>query len=177
MIKKEFYSIYFLFSVIFLLLAVLVQHASARSHKISVNGHGNLVFKETLRTFSFHAQTRRSGESFGNLLLINRSIGVRNNAEIDCLRVDGDEAFLSGFITQDSLDESFVGATIWFHIKDNGEGRGDPADQMTVLYLYFDPIIDCETPLDEVIEIIKDQDDDDDPPVLMDIMGGNIQVK
>ena len=68
-----------------------------------------------------------------------------------------------------------MGATIWFHIKDNGEGRGDQADQMTVLYLYFDPIIDCETPLDEVIEIIKDQDDD--PPVLMEIMGGNIQVK
>ena len=159
----------------FLFLAVLVQHASARSHKISVNGHGNLVFNETLRTFSFHAQTRRSGESFGNLLLINRSFGVRNNAEIDCLRIDGDEAFLSGFITQDSLDESFVGATIWFHIKDNGEGRGDPADQMTVLYLYFDPIIDCETPLDEVIELIKAQGDD--PPDLMDIMGGNIKVK
>jgi len=175
MIKKEFYSIYFLFSVIFLLLAVLVQNASAQSHKISVNGHGNLVFDETLRTFSFHAQTRRSGESFGNLLLINRSIGVRNNAEIDCLRVDGDEAFLSGFITQDSLDESFVGATIWFHIKDNGEGRGDPADQMTVLYLYLDPIIDCETPIETVIDVIKVQGDK--PPILMEIMGGNIQVK
>ncbi len=175
MIKKEFCSIYFLFSVIFLLLAVLVQHASARSHKISVNGHGNLVFDGALRTFSFHAQKRRSGESIGNLLLINRSIGVRNNAEIDCLRVNGDEAFLSGFITQDSLDESFVGATIWFHIKNNGEGRGDPADQMTLLYLYFDPIIDCETPLDDVMKEIEAQGDD--PPVLMEIMGGNIQVK
>ena len=175
MINKEFRSFYFLFSVIFLLLAVLVQHASAQSHKISVNGHGNSVFDGALRTFSFHARKRRSGESIGNLLLINRSIGVRNNAEIDCLRVDGDEAFLSGFITQDSLDKSFVGATIWFHIKDNGEDRGGPVDQMTVLYLYFDPIIDCETLLDEVIEIIKDQGDD--PPVLMEIMGGNIQVK
>ncbi len=46
---------------------------------------------------------------------------------------------------------------------------------MTVLYLYFDPIIDCETPLDEVIDVIKAQGDK--PPILMEIMGGNIQVK
>ncbi len=177
MIKKEFCSIYFLFSVIFLLLAVLVQHASARSHKISVNGHGNLVFDGALRTFSFHAQKRRSGESIGNLLLINRSIGVRNNAEIDCLSVHGDEAFLSGFITQDSLDESFVGVTIWFHVKDNGEGRSDPPDQMTLLYLFLEPQIEitCETSLDDVLVEIAAQGDDQ--PILTEIRGGNIQVK
>ena len=68
-----------------------------------------------------------------------------------------------------------MGATLWFHIKNNGEGRGDPADQMTLLYLYFDPIIDCETPLDDVMDEIEAQGDD--PPLLMEIMGGNTQVK
>jgi len=71
-----------------------------------------------------------------------------------------------------------VGVTIWFHIKDNGEGRGDPADQMTLLYLFLEPIIEmitCETPLENVIDEIEAQGDD--PPELMDIMGGNIQVK
>ncbi len=68
-----------------------------------------------------------------------------------------------------------MGATIWFHVKDNGEGRGDPPDQMTLLYLFLEPIIDCETPLDDVMKEIEVQGDG--PPVLMDIMGGNIQVK
>ena len=68
-----------------------------------------------------------------------------------------------------------MGVTIWFHVKDNGEGRGDPPDQMTLLYLFLEPIIDCETPLDDVMKEIEAQGDG--PPVLMNIMGGNIQVK
>jgi len=79
---------------------------------------------------------------------------------------------------QDSLDESFVGVTIWFHVKDNCEGRGDPPDQMTLLYLFLEPPqieITCETPLDDVMKEIEFQGDD--PPLLMEIMCGNIQVK
>jgi len=70
-----------------------------------------------------------------------------------------------------------VGVTIWFHVKDNGEGRGDPPDQMTLLYLFLEPRIEitCETSLYDVLVEIAAQGDD--PPVLMEIMGGNIQVK
>ena len=115
----------------------------------------------------------------GSMELKNRHLGVRAHADLDCLRIEGDEAFLSGTLSQvEGIDGSIVGDAVWFHIKDNGEGRGDPADRISLVIVEVlstpSELFTCDTPLSDILAAFTEQADDLE---LMDIIGGNVQVR
>lgn len=165
----------------------LVGPAAAKKNGPSANGHGNLVMDGALRTFSFHARESKGGDVHGNFELKNRQLGVRAHAHLDCLRVDGDEAFISGVLTQvDGVEGSFIGDEVWFHVKDNGEGRGDPPDQISIVLVELPPVtpdpFECQTPLDEILDGIEELSEAEKEAIkeslqLQDIIGGNVQLK
>ena len=126
--RKSLNNAHVILLVLGMLLAAGTSHA--RGGLPAASGHGNLVMEGALRTFSFQAREFRDGHVQGNLVLKNRHLGVRARADIDCLRIDGDEAILSGILTQlDGIEDNFIGDEVWFRVRDNGEGRGDPSCQ------------------------------------------------
>ena len=63
-----------------------------------------------LRTFSFHARESKNGDVKGSFELKNRQVGVRVHAHLNCLRVNGNEAFISGVLTQvNGIAGNFIG--------------------------------------------------------------------
>ena len=82
---------------------------------------------------------------------------MRAHANLNCLRVDGNEAFITGVLTQvDGVEGNFIGDEVWFHVKDNGEGRGDPPDQISLAMVELslvppDPF-QCQKTLDEILD-------------------------
>ncbi len=168
-----------LFAVIFILTGTAEQ-VQAKNVGASVNGHGNLVMDGTLRTFSFHTREFRNGDVEGSFELKNRLLGVRAHAAIDCLPIEGSEAFLSGVLTQvDGIEGPFVGDEIWFRIKDNGEGRGDPPDEISLVIVELpsqpSEIFTCDMTLADILDENPELTDED--LELQDIIGGNIQLR
>jgi len=103
------------------------------------SGHGNLLLEGDLRTFSFHARELNNGGVIGSLVLKNRNLGIRAKAKIDCLDIDGNQATMSGVITQvRCADPSLIDDEVWFRVVDNGEGSNNPTDQMTLLIVELD---------------------------------------
>lgn len=158
-----------LLSLLVLLAVVAAGVVSTRSTSVfaagnspSANGHGNLTVGGELRTFSFHAMTRKDGTVTGSATLHNRNSDVFIHMDINCLRVVGNTAFMSGPITNSS-NPAFEGRTGLFQARDNGEGSNAAPDQLSLLaVLVGNTTIDCNTNF---------------APLLNPIEGGNIQVK
>ena len=132
----------------------------------SANGHGNLLLDYELRTFSFHAREFKDESVEGSFELKNRQQGVRLHAEIDCLLIEGNQATMSGEITQvRGTVEVIPGDFVWFRVEDNGEGSVNSPDRITLVLVELDP--------DEPPITCNDDFDID----LQDIIAGNIQVK
>ena len=128
----------------------------------SVNGQGTFLYGEDIRHFSFHAKTMPNGDVKGSGVLTYNA-GVQNiKFDIDCFSIDGNTAILTGIITSHRMNPEREGWFYWVKVVDNGEGSGDMADQLTLLYqgggLDGDCSLDYGNPL-------------------YDIEGGNIQVK
>jgi hypothetical protein len=139
--------------------------AVAAGNTPSASGHGNIRINDgELRTFSFHAMTRKDGTVTGNTTLHNRDQDVFVKLDIDCLRVVGNTAYVSGVITQHS-NPDFLGFKGRFRVVDNGEGANNPPDLMS-LVANSPPTStsDCNSPSNAF-------------PALNDIEGGNVQVK
>ena len=49
---------------------------------------------------------------------------------VTCLTVIGNDAWIGGEIEK-SNDPSLVGQGAWWHVRDNGQGAGDPPDLTT----------------------------------------------
>jgi len=177
-------------SVLFALCAMtfgVLGSADAKNNRPSTNGHGNLVMDGALRTFSFHVKESKDGDVKGSFELKNRQVGVRVHAHLNCLRVNGNEAFISGVLTQvDGIAGNFIGDEVWFHVKDNGEGRGDPPDQISLAMVELslvppDPF-QCQKTLDEILDGIGGLSDEEKEAIkedlqLQDIIGGNVQLR
>jgi hypothetical protein len=111
----------------------------------SANGHGNLTVGGELRTFSFHANTRKDGTVKGSATLHNRASDVFIHADIDCLSVVGNIATMSGTITNSS-DPAFEGRRGLFQVQDNGEGGNTTPDQISLLVIFpANSTIDCNS--------------------------------
>lgn len=79
----------------------------------------------TFRSFSFSARTYADGRVNGQLQLNSRGADVFVHIAIDCLRVNGNTAFMSGRITHTSNPaEGEVGELNRVMVVDNGEGHG-----------------------------------------------------
>ena len=188
--KWQEQKMYQFMSVLFALCAMtfgVLGSADAKNNRPSTNGHGNLVMDGALRTFSFHVKESKDGDVKGSFELKNRQVGVRVHAHLNCLRVNGNEAFISGVLTQvDGIAGNFIGDEVWFHVKDNGEGRGDPPDQISLAMVELslvppDPF-QCQKTLDEILDGIGGLSDEEKEAIkedlqLQDIIGGNVQLR
>ena len=120
-----------------LLVAATVAQAPAASNTVvaSATGSGHMVRPDgTFRSFSFTARNYADGTSEGELQLNSRSFDVVVHINIDCLRVVGNVAHMSGRITRVSNpDEGEVGELNRVEVRDNGEGSDAPPDQVSTL--------------------------------------------
>ena len=79
----------------------------------------------TFRSFSFSARQYADGSVNGQLQLNSRGFDVFVHIEIDCLRVVGNTAYMSGRITHTSNPaEGELGELNRVIVRDNGEGDG-----------------------------------------------------
>jgi hypothetical protein len=125
------------FAVVTLLVATAVAQAPAASKAVvaSATGSGHMVRPDgTFRSFSFTARKYADGTSKGELQLNSRSFDVVVHIKIDCLRVVGNVAHMSGRITRVSNpDEGEVGELNRVEVRDNGEGGNAPPDQVSTI--------------------------------------------
>ena len=127
----------------------------------SASGAGHFEITGDLRTFSFHANTAKDGSVSGQAQLNNRDQSVVAHIVVDCLRIVGTTAFVSGVISKHS-DPTLVGKGARWKVQDNGEGANAPPDLITLAHVGFtaSPTA-CLAPLSLTLNAIA----------------GNIQVK
>jgi hypothetical protein len=115
--------------------AVAKAPAASQAVVASATGSGHMVRPDgTLRSFSFSARKYANGTSTGELQLNSRSFDVVVHIKIDCLRVVGNVAHMSGRITRVSNpDEGEVGELNRVEVRDNGEGGNAPPDQVSTI--------------------------------------------
>jgi hypothetical protein len=142
---------------------VYPAHAVADSGP-SASGHGNLTIAGELRTFSFTAVTHKDGSVTGEAQLDNRAQGVKLHLAIDCLKVVGNTATVSGTVTEVSGPTVIqVGWKSVFRVTDNGEGGKSAPDTISLVFSFAPPaFIDCHSNFSVP---------------MMPIEGGNIQVR
>ena len=121
-----------------LLVAGAIGEAPAAPKTVvaSATGSGHMVRPDgTFRSFSFTARRYADGTSAGELQLNSRSFDVVVHIKIDCLRVDGNVAHMSGRITRiNNPEEGEVGELNRVEVRDNGEGANAPkADEISTI--------------------------------------------
>jgi hypothetical protein len=133
----------------------------------SATGSGHMVRPDgTFRSFSFAAVEHADGTVRGQLQLNSRGFDVFVHIAIDCLRVEGNIAYMSGLITHSSNpDEAFVGELNRWAVQDNGEGARAAADLVS-------SIPENEGNADEK----TCEDDNSDRPLNRVVQRGNVRV-
>ena len=114
--------------------AIFVSAAPGESNRVvaSATGSGHMLRNGFYRTFSFSARTYSDGTSKGELQLRSPEFDVVVHLEIDCLRVVGNRAHMSGVVSFTSNpDEAFVGEHNRLVVEDNGEGPAAPPDMVS----------------------------------------------
>lgn len=100
----------------------------------SANGAGHFDITGDLRTFSFHANTAKDGSVSGQAQVNNRDQSVVTHMAVNCLRVAGNRAFMSGVITKAS-DPAIEGRGALWSVQDNGEGANAPPDRISLVFV------------------------------------------
>ena len=139
--------------------------ASAAESGPTASGHGDIIQLPSgaLRTFSFHARVMPDGSVQGEYDNHNRQLGFVNHGDLDCIRFVGTNgAVMSGHATRSTNPAAPEGSVTIFRVEDNGEGA-DAQDRISQLLLF-----PAGSPNDCMNTI---------PPVLLDIVGGNVQVR
>ena len=102
----------------------------------SASGQGSLTLPgEQQRRFSFHANTMPGNSIKGSGVLTYTGGVLKIHFDIDCLKVSGNTATMSGTVTKlDGTGGFAPGTKVWFKVVDNGEGSNDNPDQMSLLF-------------------------------------------
>ncbi len=92
------------------------------------------------RTFSFNAKQHKDGSVTGQAQLHARraSGDIVIHAELDCLRVIGNTATMSGVVKHSRGPDGIAppeGRPVTFSVMDNGEGADDPPDLISNFFL------------------------------------------
>jgi hypothetical protein len=152
------------------LAALFAQPAPGASNPVvaSATGSGHMVRPDgTFRSFSFTASKRADGTVKGQAQLNSRGFDVFVHIRVDCLRVVGNTAFMSGRITHVSNpDEAFVGELNRWAVQDNGEGPDAPPDLVSSI---------PENPGNADPKTCED--DNSDRPLNRIVERGNVQVR
>lgn len=137
-------------SLVFVSLIVLGSSVTAQAqveHRVHVGGPDICdAIGESPgcdKNFSLMAMEFRNGKVVGQYT--DRLAGGGGfHAVIDCLSVDGNDAWVSGIITHGSIgDLDLAGMPVGTRVRDNGKSRKDPADEISFSF------IGDETPCDE----------------------------
>jgi hypothetical protein len=151
-----------------LILALTIGSVVTASAPSGASGSGKFS-NGADRIFSF--ATVQSGPDYpatGQGQLVRTDAQIRIHFAVDCLRVEGNTAYVSGKVTNSNLWGA--GWPVWFKVVDNGEGGSATPDQMTPLAGWDpddldpdDPPVTCDGDLDDI--------------ALIDVASGNIQVR
>ena len=90
-------------------------------------------------TFTFNAIQHKDGTVNGHMVYQFRFADLGIHMEIDCLNIIGNQATLSGTVTQvtgDAPSFIFVGQKAVFKVQDNGEGGDAPPDLISDVFLF-----------------------------------------
>jgi hypothetical protein len=115
-------------------VAIVVPATPAAPNGVvaSATGSGHMIRNGFNRTFSFSAVKRADGTVTGQLELNSREFDVVLHIQIDCLRIEGNNAHMSGIITRSSNPaEGEVGELNRLVVQDNGEGPKAPPDMIS----------------------------------------------
>jgi hypothetical protein len=113
-------------------IAVPATPAAPNGVVASATGSGHMIRNGFNRTFSFAATKRADGTVTGELELDSREFEVVVHIRIDCLRIEGNKAHMSGLITRSSNPaEGEVGEVNRLVVQDNGEGPKAPPDMIS----------------------------------------------
>src|SRR5437867_10796631 len=93
----------------------------------SASGHGTVVDGDTVRFISFNAVQHDDGTVTGQAELQNFNQEIRIHLELDCLKITGNAAVMSGIITESS-NADVIALRGVFRAQDNGEGEGEGTD-------------------------------------------------
>ena len=145
------------------LLQVLVAQASPAP--TAASGSGQLTLAGESRTFAFTALPAADGAVRGEAQLDNRLDGARLHIAIDCLKVVGNVAIISGLVTRSNIPDN-VGQTAGFAVQDNGAGKNAPPDRITLVATFPPHTTDC-----------TQYEPADFDPYFMPIEDGNVQVR
>jgi hypothetical protein len=131
----------------------------------AATGSGHTIVAGELRTFSFTAWTDADGVASGTVQVDNREINEKFQLRVDCIRVVGSFAIVSGLITRHT-DAQAIGLTGIFGVQDSGEGLAAPPDLITQVFFFRPGVLRC-----------TDLEPADAAPFLVRITAGNVQVK
>lgn len=105
--------------------------AAASGDQEQVTGNGQLSVGGELRTFAFTAVRHGDGTVSGEYQLINRAASTKIHADITCLSIVGNRAWI-GVVATPSSD---VPGETAFRVEDNGEGSNAPADGLSLAFV------------------------------------------
>ena len=152
------------------LAALLAQPAPATPDLVvaSATGSGHMVRPDgTFRSFSFTATKRADGTVTGEVQLNSRSFDVFVHINVDCLRVEGNTAYMSGRITHSSdLAQGFIGELNRWAVQDNGEGPDAAPDRVSTI---------PENPGNADLKTCEDNNSD--RPLARIVQRGEVQVR
>jgi hypothetical protein len=151
------------------LLAVLVSAGTAGREFLEdgsapvhwASGGGTVEYAGALNTHAFIAQIDAGGNVKGQAEFQLRYIDTTVHAEVNCLTVVGNNAWIGGTITRTSNPAQVgLGLQILFQVQDNGEGDAHPPDMTSPLVWGAVPSCSATPPLG-----------------LIEWTNGNVQVK
>ena len=139
-----------------MVLAVLVGVGTAGPPDVTqltrpvhwVSGGGTVQYSGTLNTHAFTVRIDADGQVRGQAEFQLRFIDATVHAELNCLEVVGNDAWIGGTITHSS-NPAVVGPGlgILFRVQDNGEGDGSPADMTSPLVWGAVPLCNTTPPM------------------------------
>jgi hypothetical protein len=127
-------------------------------------GSGQTTVAGELRTFSFVARIGPDGVATGTAEVDNRSVDEMFQLRIDCLKVVGRLAIVSGVFVRHT-DEHAVGLTGIFAALDSGDGATLP-DRITQVFFFEPGVLTC-----------SNLGSDDAAPFLVDVEAGSLLVR
>jgi hypothetical protein len=139
----------------------------------SATGSGHVTIGGVLRTFTFDAVRHPDGTVSGEAELFNRRTGFLANAELICMTVIGNRAWMGGIIKH-SGGGFCDGTNMYFNVQDNGEGPERQTDLVSLAAV-------CDVSGPAAVALVTaycDSAGATDPAIpLLPIDDGNVQVR
>jgi hypothetical protein len=150
--------------------------ATSTSDSVSrqaATGSGHVTVDGTRRTFTFSAVSQSDGSVSGHAELFNRQTGFLANADVICLTLIGNRAWMGGIIKH-SDEPGCEGTNIYFNVQDNGEGSNGEPDLLSLAEV-------CDVSGDAAVAVVNaycDSAGATDPFLpIVPVEHGNIQVR